>query len=69
MPRNQNSLLWDYFTKSEDGDKANCNKCPTPLSLSGGGSTSSLRKHLKAKHKMLYTEYEASLKALEEKSY
>ena len=43
------SLVWDYFTKIENGSKAQCNDCELKLAIADG-STSSLRRHLQKRH-------------------
>ena len=54
------SLVWNYFTKTTD-NKAKCNTCGKELA-STSGSTSSLARHLKSKHR---EEFAAYLKAKE----
>uniref|UniRef100_A0A915JTP5 BED-type domain-containing protein n=1 Tax=Romanomermis culicivorax TaxID=13658 RepID=A0A915JTP5_ROMCU len=45
MPKNLSSILWDYFEITSD-NKSQCKLCPLKLSRTGGGPTTSLRKHL-----------------------
>ena len=49
------SLVWQYFERLESG-KAKCKECGNELACSSG-QTSSLARHLEAKHKKVYVEY------------
>lgn len=46
----KSSKVWDFFTKIDGGNITQCDLCKTKLSFKGG-STSSMRNHLKAVHK------------------
>ena len=54
--RKRTSFVWDHFDLSEDGDndKVTCRICK--VSLSYGQSTSSMVKHLQAKHPYIMVE-------------
>ena len=42
-------VVWDYFTKVDNGSNAQCNECELKLAIADG-STSSLRRHLQKRH-------------------
>ena len=46
--RKKSSFVWEHFDLCEDGDKVTCRICKVTLSY--GQSTSSMVKHLQAKH-------------------
>jgi len=50
--RKKTSFVWDHFDLHDDGDKVTCRICKLSLSH-GGQSTSSMLKHLQAKHPYL----------------
>ncbi|KAF9412010.1 hypothetical protein HW555_009365 [Spodoptera exigua] len=47
--RTKLSSVWQYYSRSSDKNYAQCKLCKNVLSC-GGGTTSSLRKHLSSKH-------------------
>ena len=57
--RENNSKVWNSFVKSHDKISATCKICDQKLVIKGG-STSSLLKHLDAKHKTLASTKENS---------
>lgn len=57
--RAKNSFVWDSFTRVEAEDKVQCNVCKAKLAY--GKSTSSMLKHLQAKHSYI----DAKRKALD----
>ena len=46
--------VWDYFLRSRNGERANCETCKKTISCEGG-STGAMRNHLSLKHKILHT--------------
>ena len=53
------SEVWNYFTKNESEEIANCNKCTKPISCKGN-STSGMIRHLSGKHQIHLTKRAAS---------
>jgi hypothetical protein len=53
---NKSSLIWDYFENCNELNKAACNHCKQKVykGLGKKATTSSMRKHLKFKHKKLF---------------
>jgi hypothetical protein len=53
------SAVWRFFTRTaEDKTRATCHSCKKLFAVPGGGTTSSLKNHLKNMHPDLFTELE-----------
>ena len=50
MAKNDAAKVWKYFEKSDDGKRTICTLCRSSLAYIGS-STSSMRSHMKMKHK------------------
>ena len=50
-PSKSDNPVWEYFEKCTTEEKAKCKKCGSLFSCKGG-STGSIRGHLKAKHEI-----------------
>jgi len=44
------SVVWEFFEKNETGTKVKCKNCDPPVRYKFSGSTSAMKRHLKAKH-------------------
>ena len=58
------SAVWQHFTRTaEDNTRATCHTCKKTYAVPGGGTTSSLKNHLKIKHPDLFKSLEESNEA------
>ncbi len=68
--RQNRSLVWDYFTRAEEGAISSCNLCKRTLELTKQNTTN-MRNHLRAHHKEEHSELLAKelLRAQEMEAY
>lgn len=50
------SVIWQYFDITEN-NKAKCKTCAMELSRTGGSSTTTLKRHLQARHTGTYKDF------------
>ena len=75
MPKRISSKVWQFFVDNKDGEYASCLLCkyhPTngvAVSIKvGGGSTQSLRNHIRSHHKKEFSDMEKAEKEEKEES-